>query len=165
MSQILLFPEEIIYNDIESFDISKIPDNDFWRRNSKKFSDLPKNTYYIFKTGGINPYMKDKGPIFPYIQNVKSGKIIKVNSLTTDLYVRCNILNYGVRIHRIAAQAFIPNPRNCIDVDHIDGNILNYCLDNLRWVSRSENMKKINRNDPKYEKRQENLKKKGNVFD
>ena len=163
--QLLLFPEKIIYNDIESFDISNIPDNDFWRKNSKKFSDLPKNTYYIFKTGGINPYMKDKGPIFPYIQNVKSGKIIKVNSLTTDLYVRCNILNYGVRIHRIAAQAFIPNPRNCIDVDHIDGNILNYCLDNLRWVSRSENMKKINRNDPKYEKRQENLKKKGNVFD
>ena len=165
MSQILLFPEEIIYNDIELFDISNIPDNDFWRKNSKKFSDLPKNTYYIFKTGGINPYMKDKGPIFPYIQNVKSGIIIKVNSLTTDLYVRCNILNYGVRIHRIAAQAFIPNPRNCIDVDHIDGNILNYCLDNLRWVSRSENMKKINRNDPKYENRQENLKKKCNVFD
>jgi hypothetical protein len=163
--QLLLFPEKIIYNNVESFDISNIPDNDFWRKNSKKFSDLPKNTYYIFKTGGINPYMKDKGPIFPYIQNVKSGKIIKVNSLTTDLYVRCNILGYGVRIHRIAAQAFITNPRNCIDVDHIDGNILNYCLSNLRWVSRSENMKKINRNDPKYEKRQENLKKKGNVFD
>lgn len=164
-NQLLLFPEKIIYKDIESFDISNIPDNDFWRKNSKKFSDLPRDTYYIFKTGGINLYMEDKGPIFPYIQNVKSGKIIKVNSLTTDLYVRCNILGYGVRIHRIAAQAFIPNPRNCIDVDHIDGNILNYCLSNLRWVSRSENMKKINRNDPKYEKRQENLRKKGNVFD
>ena len=29
MSQQSLFPEEIIYNDIESFDISNIPDNDF----------------------------------------------------------------------------------------------------------------------------------------
>ena len=80
MSQQSLFPEEIIYNDIESFDISNIPDNDFWRRNSKKFSDIPKDTYYIFKTGGINPYMKDKGPIFPYVQNKNSGKILTINS-------------------------------------------------------------------------------------
>ena len=43
--QLLLFPEKIVYNDIESFDISDIPDNDFWRRNSKKFSDIPKDTY------------------------------------------------------------------------------------------------------------------------
>ena len=93
--QLLLFPEKIIYNDIESFDISNIPDNDFWRKNSKKFSDLPKDTYYIFKTGGINPYMKDKGPIFPYIQNVKSGKIIKVNSLTTDFHASFFVVTAG----------------------------------------------------------------------
>jgi hypothetical protein len=108
--------------------------------------------------------MEDKGAIFPFIQNKKTGNIIKVNSLTTDLYVRCNILNYGIRIHRIAAQAFIPNPRNCIDVDHIDGNILNYCLDNLRWVSRSENMKKVNRSDPKYLLRQIKLKESGDGY-
>jgi hypothetical protein len=107
---------------------------------------------------------KTKGLYFHLYKTKKTGNIIKVNSLTTDLYVRCNILNYGIRIHRIAAQAFIPNPRNCIDVDHIDGNILNYCLDNLRWVSRSENMKKINRNDVKYQERQNKLKKKGDVY-
>jgi hypothetical protein len=107
---------------------------------------------------------KTKDLYFHLYKTKKTGNIIKVNSLTTDLYVRCNILNYGIRIHRIAAQAFIPNPRNCIDVDHIDGNILNYCLDNLRWVSRSENMKKINRNDVKYQERQNKLKKKGDVY-
>ena len=164
MSQISLFPEEIIYNDIESFDISNIPDNDFWRRNSKKFSDIPKNTYYIFKTGGINTYIKDKGPIFPYVQNKKSGKILKINSIATDHYPRFGIPGYGLRIHRIAAQAFIPNPRNCIDVDHVDGNILNWSLDNLRWVSRSENMKKVNRSDPKYLLRQIKLKESGDGY-
>ena len=164
MSQILLFPEEIIYNDIESFDISKIPDNDFWRKNSKKFSDIVKDTYYIFKTGGINPYMESKGPIFPYVQNKKTGKILTVSSTATDHYPRFAVPGYGLRIHRIAAQAFIPNPRNCIDVDHVDGNILNYCLDNLRWVSRSENMKKVNKNDPKYLLRQEKLKKSGSGY-
>ena len=164
MSQISLFPEEIIYNEFESFDISNIPDNDFWRRNSKKFSDIPKDTYYIFKTGGINPYIKDKGPIFPYVQNKNSGKILTINSTATDHYPRFAIPGYGLRIHRIAAQAFIPNPRNCIDVDHVDGNILNYCLDNLRWVSRSENMKKVNRNDPKYLLRQSKLKESGDGY-
>ena len=164
MSQILLFPEEIVYNDIESFDISKIPDNDFWRRNSKNFSDIPKDTYYIFKTGGINPYMKEKGPIFPYVQNKQSKKILKVISSATVYYPRFSLPGYGLRIHRIAAQAFIPNPRNCIDVDHIDGNILNWCLDNLRWVSRSENVKKVNRSDPKYLLRQSKLKKSGDGY-
>jgi len=161
--QIELFPEEIIYNDIESFDISNISE-DSWRKNFKKFSDIPKDTYYIFKTGGINPYMEKKGPIFPYVQNKKTGKVLAIGSTATDHYPRFAVPGYGLRIHRVAAQAFIQNPLNLTDVDHIDGNIMNYTLDNLRWVSRSENMKKINRNDPRYLKRQEKLKKTGNGY-
>jgi hypothetical protein len=46
----------------------------------------------------------------------------------------------------------------------VDGNILNYCLDNLRWVSRSENMKKVNRSDPKYLLRQIKLKESGDGY-
>jgi hypothetical protein len=164
MSQQSLFPEEIIYNNIESFDISNIPDNDFWRRNSKKFSDIVKDTYYIFKTGGINPYMKNEGPIFPYVQNKESGKVLAIGSTATDHYPRFAIPGYGLRIHRVAAQSFIPNPLNLSDVDHIDGNIMNYALNNLRWVSRSENMKKINRSDPRYLLRQKKLKESGSGY-
>jgi hypothetical protein len=43
-------------------------------------------------------------------------------------------------IHRLVAQAFIDNPKCKEHVDHIDGNRLNSNLDNLRWVTRSENM-------------------------
>ena len=163
MSQLLLFPEIIVYNDFDSFDISNIPE-DIWRKNCKKFSDIKKGVYFIHKTGGINPYMEDKGPIFPYVQNRETGKILTVSSTATDHYPRFAVPGYGIRIHRAAAQAFIPNPRNCIDVDHVDGNILNYCLDNLRWVSRSENMKKINRNDPRYLLRQKKLKESGSGY-
>lgn len=41
--------------------------------------------------------------------------------------------------HRLVAQAFIPNPSHKKDVNHIDGNKLNNCVDNLKWVTRSEN--------------------------
>lgn len=41
--------------------------------------------------------------------------------------------------HRLVAEAFIPNPDNKPCVDHIDGNPNNNALDNLRWVTASEN--------------------------
>jgi 16S rRNA A1518/A1519 N6-dimethyltransferase RsmA/KsgA/DIM1 with predicted DNA glycosylase/AP lyase activity len=42
-------------------------------------------------------------------------------------------------IHRLVAEAFLPNPDNKSDVDHIDRNRTNNVVDNLRWATRSEN--------------------------
>lgn len=44
-----------------------------------------------------------------------------------------------VPIHRLVAEAFIPNPENKATVDHIDGNRKNNSIDNLRWATYSEN--------------------------
>lgn len=43
-------------------------------------------------------------------------------------------------VHRLLALAFIPNPENKPQIDHIDGNRSNNQLDNLRWCTGSENM-------------------------
>lgn len=44
-------------------------------------------------------------------------------------------------IHRLVALAFLDNPDNLPEVNHIDGNKENNCVDNLEWVTRSQNMK------------------------
>lgn len=44
-------------------------------------------------------------------------------------------------LHRILAKAFIPNPDNKPEVDHINTNRTDCRLENLRWVTHAENMR------------------------
>ena len=66
-------------------------------------------------------------------RNIISG------SLNKDGYIDVSINKRVYRLHRLVAQAFIPNPRGKEIVDHIDGNRANNCVSNLRWVTAQEN--------------------------
>ena len=48
---------------------------------------------------------------------------------------------FGNYIHRVVASLFIPNPDNLPCVDHINGVYTDNRVENLRWVTYSENMK------------------------
>lgn len=74
----------------------------------------------------------------------KRKEKIRATSLTKDGYVKVRLLYKGKdkteRVHRLVAQAFIPNTDNKDTVNHIDGNKQNNNVDNLEWVNRHEQM-------------------------
>lgn len=66
--------------------------------------------------------------------------------LTTDGYhavtLKDDVEPTWTSVHRCVAKAFLPNPDNLSDVDHLDSNILNNCVENLEWVSHAENCRR-----------------------
>ena len=48
---------------------------------------------------------------------------------------------YKRRVHNVLATLFVPNPNNKMCVNHKDGNPLNFDINNLEWVTFSENNK------------------------
>jgi hypothetical protein len=73
---------------------------------------------------------------------LKRGIVLR-NTITREGYIITSICKEGIQkfysVHRLVAEAFIPNPEGKAEVNHIDGNKTNNAINNLEWVTRSEN--------------------------
>ena len=76
------------------------------------------------------------------VWSYKSKKFLKPGK-SKDGYLQVILWKNGnyknKRIHRLVAEAYLPNPNNYDTVDHIDFNKANNCINNLQWMSRNEN--------------------------
>lgn len=76
--------------------------------------------------------------------NLRTGKE-KKPTIGNHGYLAVDLFKNGQRktllVHRLVAEAFIPNPHKKRTVNHKDGNKLNNRISNLEWATHSENHK------------------------
>ena len=70
------------------------------------------------------------------------GRVLNLSTDSNGYNIKTLYLNRercAFRLHRLIAQAFIPNPNGLPYIDHIDGNKENNNINNLEWVTAQEN--------------------------
>ena len=79
---------------------------------------------------------------FGNVKNIRTGKLLKPFKNTYG-YLYLNLSKNGtkrkVRVHRLVAQSFIPNPQNLPQVNHKDEIRTNNSVDNLEWCDAQYN--------------------------
>lgn len=99
---------------------------------------------YVPKT--IKRFRKDTQK--EYVVNINGkasyGSISKKGYLIVKLWK--DKKSKSIPVHRLVAQAFIPNPLNLPQVNHIDGNKQNNHVSNLEWCDNSHNIKHAYKN-------------------
>ena len=91
-----------------------------------------------------NYAVSEDGQIYSKNKSRSGDYKIMTGVRDTSTYYRLNITtdNDGVKkflVHRLVAICYLPNPLNLPEVNHKDGNKLNNNVNNLEWVTRSEN--------------------------
>ena len=93
------------------------------------FGNIKSLDRYVIKSNGV--------------RQLKYGKLLEPH-MNQDGYLQCKLCKDGkyktIRVHRVVASVFIPNPNNLPEVNHKDCNRNNNHVENLEWSTHKENV-------------------------
>jgi len=99
-------------------------ENEIWRKVVLENIDMGEKEYFVSNLGRFKN---------------SCGVIMDNYKINDNGYIRVYIFNKTFALHRLIALAFIDNPVKKEQVNHINGNKLNNKIENLEWVTNSEN--------------------------
>lgn len=103
------------------------------RYQVSNFGNVKRLSYSYIDSWGTGRFRIKPEQLIPSQVNKKSGYKM--------LDLRLNNQRKRVYVHRLVAQAFIPNPNNLPQVNHKDENKLNNHVDNLEWCTHAYNQR------------------------
>lgn len=103
------------------------------------------NLYEVSNLGNVRSLsrtvnkIRSNGRSYKQVTEPKQLTIQNGASGYSYVYLQVEPKPKNCTVHRLVAEAFLPNPEHKPTVNHIDGNKQNNCISNLEWATYSEN--------------------------